>query len=239
MNVSILRPRPVAQSCLDCAARDFAVCGALESSELHELAKLSRHVRLASGAALLVEANRAESFFSLVEGTLRLYKLLPDGRRQIVGFALPGDFIGLSDTQQYEVSADAVGPVVLCQFPRSAFARFAAGRPHLLRRIAELAGRELGRAQEHMVLLGRKSAEEKVICFLIGWRDRLNEIGRTQELVSLPMGRLDIADHLGLTIETVSRTLSKLERESVIRISTGGVHVVDLERARKLAASGA
>jgi CRP/FNR family transcriptional regulator len=173
----------------------------------------------------------------VLEGVLRLYKLLPDGRRQFIGFALPGDFLGLAGSPQYEFSADAIGAVVLCQFSRASFARFGENRPRFLRRINEFAGRELTRAQEHMVLLGRRSAEEKVASFLIGWRDRLAGIGGAEEVLPLPMGRLDIADYLGLTIETVSRTFTKLERDGIIRILTGGISLLDAARAEALSAA--
>jgi CRP/FNR family transcriptional regulator len=225
------------QTCTDCAVRGFAVCSALDKAELRELAVLSRHIHCEPGATVFAQATMATSFFSVLEGVLRLYKLLPDGRRQIIGFALPGDFVGLAGSPQYEFSADAIGAVLLCQFSRASFARFTENRPRLLRRINELAGRELTRAQEHMVLLGRRSAEEKVASFLIGWRDRLAEIERAGEVLPLPMGRLDIADYLGLTIETVSRTFTKLERDGIIRIVTGGISLLDAARAEALSAA--
>ncbi|MGY3611111.1 MULTISPECIES: cyclic nucleotide-binding domain-containing protein [unclassified Bradyrhizobium] len=236
MKISVLGEGTHRQSCHDCTARALAICAALDNTELRELAQLSRHVRFESGATVFAQANIATSFFSVHEGTLRLYKLLPDSRRQIVSFALPGDFLGLSSLPQHEFSADAIGRVALCQFSKESFATFAENRPRLLRRIIELAGRELARAQEHMVLLGRRSAEEKIASFLIGWRDRLSGIGRDGEILPLPMKRLDMADHLGLTIETVSRTFSKLERDGVIQIFAGSVVLLDAARAEALSA---
>lgn len=237
MNISGLAEGTCWRSCTDCTVRGFAICAALDKVELQELAQISRHAQFEPGATVFVQASMTTSFFSVLDGFLRLYKLLPDGRRQIVGFVLPGEFVGLLNVQQHDFSADAISRVTLCQFSRDSFAQFSESRPRLLRRINELAGRELGRAHEHMVLLGRRSAVEKVASFLIGWRDRLNQIGRSGELLPLPMGRLDIADYLGLTIETVSRTLSKLERDGVIRIFTGGVGLLDRARAEALAAA--
>ena len=175
-------------------------------------------------------------FYNLREGVLRLYKLLPDGRRQIVGFALPGDFLGMATSARHSFSADAVGPVAVCRFSRTSFTRFIEDKPHLLRRINELVVRELSQAQDHMVLLGRRSAEEKIASFLIGWRDRLARLGNTTNAVPLPMRRQDIADFLGLTIETVSRTFTKLERDGSIEIVPAGVCLLDLERVQSLAA---
>ncbi|XSC42916.1 cyclic nucleotide-binding domain-containing protein [Bradyrhizobium sp. RDT10] len=236
MKISVLGEGTRCRLCHDCTARGFAICAALDKTELRELAQLSRHVRFESGATVFAQANIATSFFSVHAGTLRLYKLLPDSRRQIVGFALPGDFLGLPGLPRHEFSADAIGRVTLCQFSKESFATFAENRPQLLRRMIELAGRELARAQEHMVLLGRRSAEEKIASFLIGWRDRLSGIGRGGEIMPLPMKRLDIADHLGLTIETVSRTFSKLERHGVIQTFASGVVLLDTPRAEALSA---
>ena len=134
---------------------------------------------------------------------MRLYKLLPDGRRQIVGFALPGDFLGMA-AARHGFSADAIGHVDVCKLSKTSFARFVENRPHLLRRINELAARELSEARDHMVLLGRRSAEEKVASFLISWRDRLVRLSGPTKTVALPMSRQDIADFVGLTIETVT-----------------------------------
>jgi len=100
-----------------------------------------------------------------------------------------------------------------------------------------LAVRELTQAQDHMVLLGRRSAEEKVATFLIGWRDRLARLSALTKTVPLPMSRQDIADYLGLTIETVSRTFTKLERDGVIEILPGCICLLDPARAEALAAA--
>jgi CRP/FNR family transcriptional regulator len=225
------------QHCIDCAVRPLSVCAALDRAELQELEHLSRHVHFVSGGTVFAEEEIATSFYNVLEGVLRLYKLLPDGRRQIVGFALPGDFVGMAASMRHGCSADAIGPVTVCRFSRSAFTRFIEHRPHLLRRINELTIRELSQAQQHMVLLGRRSAEEKIGTFLIGWRDRLAAFSSPSKTIPLPMSRLDIADFLGLTIETVSRTFTKLEREGVIEIAPGCVEFLDAARAEALAAA--
>jgi CRP/FNR family transcriptional regulator len=117
------------------------------------------------------------------------------------------------------------------------FARFVEGKPHMLQRMNDFARQELSLAQDHMVSLGRRSAEERVAAFLIGWQNRLQKIGRAAKTVYLPMSRQDIADYLGLTVETVSRTLTKLERDGVIVIVPGGVRLMDTRRAEALAAA--
>ena len=99
------------------------------------------------------------------------------------------------------------------------------------------AARELMLAQEQMLLLGRRTAEEKVASFLVGWRERLAQIGDDRQTIMLPMSRQDIADYLGLTIETVSRTLTRFEREKMLIIVAGGVRLLDASRAAAMAAA--
>jgi CRP/FNR family transcriptional regulator, anaerobic regulatory protein len=237
MKSPLIAIEPREQSCGACAVRPFSVCASLDTTELDEFGHISRHVDFAACETVFAQEELTTSFYNLLDGVLRLYKLLPDGRRQIVGFALPGDFIGMATDARHGFSADAIGPVSICQFAKASFARFAEYRPNLLRRINELTARELNQARDHMVLLGRRSAEEKVATFLVGWRDRLQQLRGSSRVVPLPMSRQDIADYLGLTIETVSRTFTKLEREGVIDIVPGGICLRDAARAEALAAA--
>jgi CRP/FNR family transcriptional regulator len=238
MKISLVAVEPPnGQPCADCSVRGSSVCAALDKAELRGLEHLGRHVHFSSCETVFAQEEMTTSFYNLLEGVMRLYKLLPDGRRQIVGFALPGDFLGMTTSARHSFSADAIGPVAVCRFSRTSFARFIEDKPHLLRRINELAVRELSQAQDHMVLLGRRSAEEKVATFLIGWRDRLAQLWSPSKMVPLQMSRQDIADYLGLTIETVSRTFTKLERDGVIEIMPGSVCLLDPARAEALAAA--
>jgi CRP/FNR family transcriptional regulator len=218
------------QLCADCAVRPLSVCATLDRAELRELDHLGRHVHFTPRETVFAQEELPTSFYNLREGVMRLYKLLPDSRRQIIGFALPGDFLGMATSARHRFSADAVGLVAVCRFSRSSFAQFIEDKPHLLRRINELVARELSEAQDHIVLLGRRSAEEKVASFLISWRDRLSRLGDTINMLPLPMVRQDIA-------ETVSRTFTKLERDGLIEMMPGGVCLVDLERVAALSAA--
>lgn len=226
-----------AAGCFLCAIRSLSICGALDERELREFARLSQRMHLSSRAPLFWEGDYADAAYNVSEGTIRLSKLLPDGRRQIVGFALPGDFIGVASGDCYGFSADAIGSVMVCRLVKGPFARFVESKPSILLRMNDFSRQELVLAQDHMVSLGRRSAEERVAAFLIGWRNRLQRIGRAAKTVYLPMSRQDIADYLGLTVETVSRTLTKLERDGVIVIVPGGVRLMDTRRAEALAAA--
>ena len=180
--------------------RVHAICAALEQNELRELEQLGQRLQYRPRDPVFTQEDIAGSCYNLLKGVVRLYKLLPDGRRQIVGFALPGDFLGISVNGRHGISADAVGPVTVCRFARKSFSRFVDDRPNVLRRINEFVARDLSEAQEQMVLLGRRSAEEKIAIFLIKWRDRLARIGPIAAVTSVadePAGyrRLSWSDH--------------------------------------------
>jgi CRP/FNR family transcriptional regulator len=224
-------------NCDECKVRLFSVCGALEPSELDELDRLSQVKNFPARTMLFDQGALAGSVFNVTEGMVRLYKSLPDGRRQIVGFALPGDFLGLALMDRYGVAAEAVTQVRVCRFARPAFLAYVDGKPHLLRRLHEFAGHELSLAQDQMLLLGRKTAEEKVAAFLLNLQTRYTRIGAPSVTIPLPMNRQDIADYLGLTIETVSRTLTRFAREKVIVIVPDGVRLLMVERLDQLAAA--
>ncbi len=223
------------ENCLDCKVRLVSVCAALESHELGALEAMAQQTAFAPKETLFLQDHRVDFVYNVTEGVVRLYKLLPDGRRQIVGFALPGDFLGLAMADSYGFCADAVGSVTTCRFSRQAFSSLLDGKPHLLRRLHEFATHELSLAQDQMVVLGRRTAEEKIATFLVGLRNRWARLTGVSVTVSLPMSRQDIADFLGLTIETVSRTLSRLAREKAILIVPDGVRLLDPQRLEQLA----
>jgi CRP/FNR family transcriptional regulator, anaerobic regulatory protein len=222
-------------SCADCKVRLLSVCAALDESELTGLEALSQPGCFAPRTPLFSEEQPADAVFNVTEGMVRLYKLLPDGRRQIVGFALPGDFLGLALLDRYGVSAEAVTETRACRFSRKAFAGYVDQKPHLLRRLHEFAGHELSLAQDQMVLLGRRSAEERVAAFLVGLRERMARTGHHSVTLPLPMSRQDIADFLGLTIETVSRTFTKLAKDKVLLVVPDGIRITNPEQLEAIA----
>ncbi|MGE0726065.1 MAG: cyclic nucleotide-binding domain-containing protein [Alphaproteobacteria bacterium] len=223
--------------CEQCKVRSVSVCAALGPDELAELERLAEAAIFAKDEAVVAAGEPASSVYNLTAGSVRLLRLLPDGRRQIVGFLLPGDFVGLSLAERHAFSAEAIEPVRACRFARTAFSSLVDAKPHLLRRLHEAATHELSIAQDHMVLLGRRSAEEKVAAFLVGLRDRLVRLGGSAVTIPLAMTRQDIADYLGLTIETVSRTISRMGRDRVLLVVPDGIRIIDAPRLETLAAS--
>jgi CRP/FNR family transcriptional regulator, anaerobic regulatory protein len=235
--VSAMLPGCSERSCAYCGVCSFAICGALADDERVQLDKLVRRVNFAPKEALFSQGEPATRVFNIADGVVRLYKLLPDGRRQVIGFKLPGDFLGITLFEQHNLSADAVGPVSACWFNKDAFSRFIDDKLSLLRRMNEFATRELSMAQDRMLLLGRYTADEKMASFLVNWKTRNSRLGRDSGVLPLPMSRRDIADYLGLTIETVSRTFTKFERDNIISVVPGGFRFRDEKRAEDIAAA--
>ena len=176
----------------------------------------------AKGEELFAEGDKAECFYKVVSGTVRTCKLLSDGRRQIDAFHLPGDMFGLESGQDHRFTAEAVDDVIVEAHRRSHFTSLLHDNPTLGDQLMSSMLHSLERAHEHMVLLGRKTAQEKMATFLLDMADRLDR----KEQVDLPMQRSDIADHLGLTIETVSRTFSQMVRDGLIKLAAAGRTVV-------------
>jgi len=227
-----------ANSCEACWVRRGSVCAALSSDELAVLASLAQKAEFAPKKALFLQGDRVVSVFNITSGVVRLYKLLADGRRQVIGFALPGDFLGLARGDAYDFSADAVDHVSACAFSRADYTALADAKPNLLRQLYDFAAHELALAQDQMVLLGRRTAEGKVICFLLRLQERWAPIeGNASVMVPLPMNRQDIADFLGLTIETVSRTFTRLARDKTILNVSHGVRLMNPDRMARIAAA--
>jgi CRP/FNR family transcriptional regulator len=214
-------------ACGRCPVSDVAICAAHVDAELGDI---SRRMRINAKTTLFEEYARANAVWSLVSGAVLLSKLLPDGRRQVLGIAVPGDFLGLSMETAYSFTATALTPVTICRFERFRFYDLLNRAPHLMRRVFITFSKELALAQDHMLLLGRRSAEEKVAAFLLGLRARWSPLHGLSARVDLPMTRQDIGDYLGLTLETVSRTMTKLAQRKIIAIIPDGVRILDVEK---------
>jgi CRP/FNR family nitrogen fixation transcriptional regulator len=172
---------------------------------------------LTRGEEVFADGDPCTRFYKVVSGTVRTVRLLADGRRQIDAFHLPGDVFGLEGGETHRFTAEAVDDVVLVVHRRNRFSDLVKSDPALGEQLMSCTLRSLDRAHDHLVLLGRKNALERIASFLLDLARRLADDKR----VELPMQRSDIADHLGLTIETVSRTLTQMVRAGLIRFETG------------------
>jgi len=214
-------------------------CGeACDAREVAELTRLATPIRFDGGQTIFSEGDVARSAFGLSQGVVRLYRLLPDGRRQVIAFALAGDFLAMPLGDRFTFSADAVGAVSVCRFPREELKRFIQANPGVMRLLIEFAASELQSAQDQLTLLGNGSAEERVVAFLGNWRRRMARLMPVSQSIPLPMRRQDIADFLGLKLETISRTFARLEQRNVIRIVPHGVVLTGPEHVELAAGSG-
>jgi CRP/FNR family transcriptional regulator len=236
LNVDRLR-MPAHSACDSCAVRDRTFCSVLSPADSARVRATLRNMSVAAHTQLFEEGDPAQHLFNVTSGTVKTYKLLPDGRRQITGFAFAGDFLGMTHEDEYVCSAEAVTPASLCRFDRAKLLALVDEMPHMEKHIAATLAHELAAAQDQMLLLGRKTAQERIATFLVALLRR-REANRCpgqavehDSALALPMSRADIGDYLGLTIETVSRTFSQLRRQGVIRLADVS-HAEILDRGR-------
>ena len=172
---------------------------------------LISHVHLTSKQVLFIKGEPAAHHFTIVDGVVSIAKSMAEGRRQIVGFMFPGDFLGVAEEEHgYSCKALAVTVVEHCRFPRSSFEELAEEFPEIQHRLLHGVSTELIEAQEHKLILGRQTAEERLCSFLLHLGKRAPQRGLSDNPVHLPMPRADIGDYLGLSLEAVSRTFTML-----------------------------
>jgi len=199
--------------------------GALNGEAADRLAAMSRVINVPAGRPVMMEGAPAAELFSVSQGIVSVFKLMPDGRRQITGFLYPGSFLGVTFNAEttYAYSADAVTAVMLRAYPRRDFERLLDEVPGVRRAFIAAMADELTEAQDRMLLLAHRSASERLACFLLTLaRRQAGPAGEPVDTLFIPMRGSDIADYLGLTAETVSRTLAVFRRKTIIRTDRGG-----------------
>lgn len=180
------------------------------------LRRIGSKIHYSRGKTIFNEGDAAEFTYKVLNGAVRLCKHLSDGRRQIAQFLLPGDFFSFMDLSEHSFTAEAVSDVSLVCYPQRQFERVVEERPGLRRRFAALLSKRILDSQNHLVILGRQTAKEKLASFLVMLVERQGEDAGA--LIDVHMSRQDIADYLGLTIETVCRVLSGMKRSHLIDI---------------------
>lgn len=210
--------RTLCGECLDCDVRRMAICSAFDEAELGALAAIAVSKKLDANEMLVEEGTPKGRVFSLTSGMLRIYTLLADGRRQVAGFLVPGDYLGLADDDVYSQSVEAVVPSSLCAFSTMEMDTLMECYPKLKERLYKMTREALRNARDNQLVLGRLAPVEKLATFLLVMGERLERGGGKPNLVHLSMNRTDIADYLGLTIETVSRSFTKLRTQGLIQL---------------------
>lgn len=230
-------------SCSSCVVRNRAICAALDSAEIDVLGKIGRRCQLDAGQTLMWEGDASVLLANVIDGVLKLSTLLTDGREQIVGFVYPSDFIGQPFGLRAQHTVTAMTDAHVCTFSRSDFDRFARDHPKLERKLLEHTLAELDSTRKWLVLLGRMTASEKLAHFLLDMSVRLAPPGCGEggsvDAFNLPFGRQQVADFLGLTIETVSRQLNNLKERGVVAVpSRRRIEIRDREALKNLAETG-
>ena len=227
--------------CANCAVRDRALCGTLDDAELTELNAIGRRRLVQRGQAIAWSGDEAVICGNLLSGVLKLVATTADGREQIVGLLYPGDFFGTPYEGQTEFTIVALTDVELCVFPRAAFEQVLDQHQRMERLLLQRTFESLNDARARMLVLARNSAAEKVAGFLLDMAARAGEVGCRAGpgdplTFDLPLSRGQIADVLGMTIETVSRQLTKMKANGLVRLPGGrAVTISDPEGLAALA----
>ncbi len=222
----------VSQRCLDCLVRDKALCASMSDCELAALSALGRRREVTAGQVVTWAGDPNANCANVVSGALKVSASTADGREQIVGLLFPGDFVGQLFTAEASLTVTALTDTDLCTFPRPSFERALETYPQMERMLLERTMASLDEARERMLSLGRKDARERVADFLLELAGRTgvtDEAGRVNVLI--PISRGEMAGFLGLTIETVSRHLTRLKTAGIIDFAKGERDCTILNRA--------
>jgi len=208
--------------CLSCKARNSSLCAAMADGELSALHAIGRRRTLPAGQAFNWAGDRNHHCATVVEGMLKVTASTSDGREQIVGLLFPGDFVGELFADDATLTVSALCETDLCTYPRAAFERTLGDHPRMERMLLRRTLLALGDARGRMLALGRRNARERIAGFLL---DLVERTGRTAASggtrIAIPISRGEMADYLGLTIETVSRQLSQLKAAGILAFAKG------------------
>ena len=187
-------------------------------TEVVERSGLGVTTSFGAGQTIVIEGDPIDHIYRIVSGSVRLYKAVADGRRQIIDFLGPMDCFGLTGLDQHAYSVESITDVSMIRYPRKRLEAAIEDSLDFRHRLFRLACAELSRAQQYMLLLGRKSADERVASFLLDLAERQGDQSEVGLRLHLAMSRQDIADHLGLTIETVSRIFTRFKQAGLISL---------------------
>jgi len=222
--------------CLHCTVRHLSVCSALNDEEMQALQHITLSRTLSSGARIARMGEVRNHVYTVTEGALRLVRTLADGRRQVSGFVLPGDYLGLGSTGNHRFDVEAIVDSQVCRVSFAHMQELCQQYPHLEQKLLQRACAALDMAQDNALALARLQPVERLADFLLRLAAREAVLGQVSNRIWLPMGRGDIADHLGLTVETVSRTFTRLRQQEMIALPhLNMVEVLDFSGLQRLA----
>jgi CRP/FNR family transcriptional regulator len=221
--------------CVGCPSKRFGICHPLDAQALDDISGNSDRHALPARGVIFREGDPSTRAFSLLEGTVKLSRLLPDGRQQVLGFRFKGDLLGYTAGKTYPFDAELLTPGQFCRIERNRLDALLRRYPALERRVLDMCLGELAATQEHLVTVARRSAEARVAAFLLGLVEAHKHRGLLVGDLPMPMTRSDIGDFLGLTLETVSRAFTSFKRHGWIAEPGGQkLRVLDLAAIQHL-----
>ena len=210
-------PAARSQTCERCGSRVAGICKPLDAAALEDVAGEAQRLAMPARSTLFREGDPAGRVYTIVDGVAKLTRLLPDGKQQVVGFRFAGDVLGFTDRATYPFDAELLTEANLCRLERTQLSGLLQRYPTLEHRLLDLCVQELTATQEQLVTVGRLSAEARVASFLVSLVTATRRRGGNLRTLEMPMTRADIADFLGLTLETVSRCLTAFRKRGWIR----------------------
>jgi CRP/FNR family transcriptional regulator len=217
-----------ANVCLKCGSRSLGLCAPLDAAALDDMAGETERMTLGPRDSVFRQGDRATHIYTLTDGAARLVRVLPDGRQAAIGFRFPGDILGFTPGREHPFGAETLTNATVCRLDRKRLDTMFRRYPVLERRFLELCSQELAATQDHVLALGRFTAEERVAAFLISLAEAQERRGRRGSIFDLPATRADIGEFLGLTLETVSRTISAFRKRGWIRLhGQAGIELAD------------
>ena len=220
MSLHSLRPdnnRAVTR-CSLCKIRSYSFCRCLKDGQLKIFSEISSERTHTNRENIFLQQEISTNLYNITEGNVKIYHLLSDGRIQIIGFLYPGDFFGSYKLGKYNYSAEAIGDVTLCVFKQEVLDKYLGKNMNLAKELLHMTSHELTLAQDRIGVLGKMNANERMAKFILNISNQRARIGWQDNPISLPMTRQDIADYLGLTLETVSREITKLKTTNIIKV---------------------
>ena len=225
----------IATRCTSCKVRPYSFCRCLKEEDLRHFAGISSEKKFFDKQNIFLQSDEGKRLYNITEGNVKIYKLLQDGRIQIIGFLYPGDFFGSYKKGKYNYSAQAIGDVAVCEFKEDVLNNHMDENPALSRELLNMTTNELVLAQDRIKVLGKLTATERIASFIQNISKQRARIKWQDNPISLPMSRQDIADYLGLTIATVSREVTNLKTSSVIKmITTNQIYINDKAKLAEL-----
>jgi len=204
--------------CATCEIRSYSFCRCLKDDQLNIFSKISSEKEFKNRQTVFLQEEESKNLYNITQGNIKIYKLLRDGRIQIIGFLYPGDFFGSYKKGKYNYSAESIGDVKLCVFKQEVLDNYLEKNMNLAKELLHMTSHELTLAQDRIGVLGKLNANQRMAAFILNISKQRARIGWQDNPISLPMVRQDIADYLGLTLETVSRELTKLKTSNLIKV---------------------